>query len=338
MSTRRIVLAAVIALIAFPDAAAAHGPASPVASSYLARVRSVPAQLDAKVVDDDQRLWLRVAPGATVVVLDYQGAPYLRFTPSGISVNRHSAMYYLNHNPVELAPTGLSRSTPALWQRAAGGHEYLWHDGRLHALASVATVPGASFVGTWRIPVVVDGRQQAISGGLWHAADPPIVWFWPIAVVLLCALAAVRVRSQSLDRLLARALGLAALAGIGVAGIGRELYGRPNVGVFQLIVVAVLSLFIAWGLRAVFRQGFFPLLVAAFVALWIGGLLVPTLLQGYVLSAVPAFWSRAAAVACLAAGPSLILLAFRLPMFEELPDTPPDEAPGPRPEARERFA
>jgi hypothetical protein len=335
-----MVTLAVLGTVAMsPSAAAAHGPVSPVASSYLARVRSAPPGVDAKVVDGDQRMWLRVPAADTVAVLDYQGAPYLRFTRSGVSVNRRSAMYYLNHNPAELPPPGLGRSTPPRWQQASTAHEYVWHDGRLHALASVATSPNASFVGTWRIPLVVEGRLTAISGGLWHAKDPSIVWFWPIAVVLLSVLAAVRVRSSSLDRLLGRALGLAALAGIGVGGIGRELYGRPTVGAFQLVVVGALIAFIAWGLRGTARSGFFPLLVTAFVALWIGGLLVPTLLHGYVLTAVPAFWSRLAGVVCLATGPGLIVLAFRLPMFQEGPDPASEEMPSePGPKARQSLA
>jgi hypothetical protein len=314
------------ALIGFPSTAAAHGPVAPIASSYLARVKSAPAGLKATVIDGDQRLWLRVTPGEAIVVLDYQGAPYLRFLASGVSVNRHSAMYYLNQTPSRTPPSNLSRSTPPQWKRVSGTHDYVWHDGRLHALASVATSSGATFIGTWRIPIVADGRPSAISGGLWHGAHPSIVWFWPIAVTLLCVAAAVRVRSPSLDQLLARGLGVAALAGIGVGGIGRELYGRPTVGAFQVVMIAALIAFIAWGLWAVSGRGFFPLLVTAFVALWIGGLLVPALLHGYVLTAVPAFWSRLAGVVCLSCGPSLILLAFRLPMFDESSDSREDEA------------
>jgi hypothetical protein len=340
MAVRRnftIALAVLGTVVAFPSAAAAHGPVSPVASSYLARVRSVPTGLTVKVVDADQQMWMRTE--RTVVVLDYQGAPYLRFTRAGVSVNSHSAMYYLNHNPAELPPSGLSRSTPPDWRQASRSHDYLWHDGRLHALASVATSLRTSFVGTWRIPLVVDGRPTAISGGLWHARDPSLVWFWPIVVVLVCVLAAVRVRKASLDRLLGWTLGLGALAGIGVGGIGRELYGRPTVGAFQLVVVGALIVFMAWALRGTTGGGFFPLLVTAFVALWIGGLLIPTLLHGYVLTAVPAFWSRLACVACLASGPGLILLAFRLPMFQEGPDPTSDRAPSePGPETRQSVA
>jgi hypothetical protein len=100
---RRLAIAALAtlsALAALPAAAGAHGPIAPIASSYLAKPGQVPPGFDAKTVDGDQRMWLRVPSTQTVVVLDYRGAPYLRFSPSGVEVNHNSEMYYLNQTPV----------------------------------------------------------------------------------------------------------------------------------------------------------------------------------------------------------------------------------------------
>ena len=142
-------LVALATVATAPATAQAHGPVAPVASSYLAKIGRVPAGLDAQVVDGDQRMWLRVTSSATVVVLDYRGAPYLRFSNAGVEVNQNSAMYYLNQTPVALTPpTNLGPRTPAHWQRVTAGHDYGWHDGRLHALAAIALTPGTSFVGT----------------------------------------------------------------------------------------------------------------------------------------------------------------------------------------------
>jgi len=102
-------LAGAIALIGLgpgTGVASAHGPVAPVASSYQARVSRAPAGIEARVVDGDQRMWLRVAPQETAVVLDYRGAPYLRFSAAGVAVNRRSAMFYLNQTPVETPPAG----------------------------------------------------------------------------------------------------------------------------------------------------------------------------------------------------------------------------------------
>ena len=96
---------ACLMLAAIPSLAGAHGPVAPIATSYLARIGQLPAGLDAEVVDGDQRLWLRVPPTETIVVLDYRGAPYLRFSPAGVAVNHNSPMYYLNQTPAEVPPS-----------------------------------------------------------------------------------------------------------------------------------------------------------------------------------------------------------------------------------------
>jgi hypothetical protein len=320
---RRGVAAVAFALLGVavaPATAGAHGPVAPAASSYVATISQVPVGLTAKVVDGDQRMWLRVPAGQTVVVLDYRGAPYLRFSTAGVEVNRNSSMYYLNQTPVAVAPPrNLSAGTPPSWHRVSGGHEYGWHDGRLHALATVAVAPGTRFVGNWRIPLVVDGRQSAISGGLWHAQDPSIVWFWPIAVLLLCVLAAWRLHDRELDARVARILATAALVATGVAAAGQELHGHPGVTAFQLVELAAIYAFIAWGLwRVAFRpRGYFHYLLIALAALLQGLLLIPTLIEGFVLIALPAFVARAATVVCVGAGLALFLLVFRLPERHE---------------------
>jgi hypothetical protein len=48
------------------------------------------------------------------------------------------------------------------------------------------------------------------------------------------------------------------------------------------------------------------------VAVWEGLNLLPTLLYGYVLAALPAFLARSATVLCLGAGAGLLVLVFRL--------------------------
>jgi hypothetical protein len=314
---RALVLGLVVVLLAtgaFTGTAVAHGPVAPIAASYEARVAQLPAGADAKVIDGDQRLWLRVSPSVKVVVLDYRGAPYLRFARSGVAVNHNSAMYYLNQTPAEVPPSSLRPTMTPRWSSVSGAHDYSWHDGRLHALATVALATGSSYVGRWTIPVRVDGRGSVVAGGLWHAEDPSIVWFWPIVVVFLSTLALWRVRRSELDALAARVLGFGALLGIVAAAVGRNLHGRPGVSVFQLIVLAAFVAFVAWALRQLLlrQAGYLSYFAIGFVAIYEGGQLVPTLLRGFVLAAVPAFVARTAAVLCLGCGSGLLLLSFRL--------------------------
>jgi len=326
-------LAVFAATAAAPAPASAHGPVAPLASSYLARISTVPTGLDAKVVDADQRMWLHVRSGETVVVLDYSGAPYLRFSTGGVQVNRNSAMYYLNQAPIaQTPPPGLRATTPPAWQHVSGAHGYGWHDGRLHALATVALAPGVAFAGRWRIPLLIGGRPSAITGGLWHSHDPSLVWFWPIVVLLSCVLAARRVRRPQLDTRVARVLAVAALASIAIAAVGRQLHGRPVVSALQLIELALMLGFVAWALRRVLwrRPGYFTYFVVAFAALWEGLELIPALTHGYVLIAAPAFVVRVCATICLGCGAGLLLLVFRLAERRDAAarDEPVDELEG----------
>ncbi len=305
---------ALLVMTGLPAAAQAHGPVAPVASSFLARVGTLPAGLHAKVVDGDQRMWLQVVPRETVLILDYRGGPYLRFSSSGVAVNTNSAMYYLNQTPAEIPPTNLSPRTPPSWERVSGGHDYGWHDGRLHALASVALSPGATYVGQWRIPILIDGRLASLSGGVWHADDPSIVWLWPIVVIFLCVLAGLRVRRPELNALLARMLACAALGAAAVAEASRALHGRPTVSAFQLIELGVILAFVGWAFRRllVWRRGYFLFFSVAFLALYEGSVMLSTLLNGFVLVALPAVVVRVATVLCLGAGAGLLPITFRL--------------------------
>src|SRR5581483_11285543 len=310
-----LVTLALALLAAVPASADAHGPIAPVASSYLARISHVPSGLEANVVDGDLRMWLRVPPRETVVVLDYRGAPYLRFSPSGVWVNQRSSMYYLNQTPIaQTPPANLGPHTPPHWQLVSSGHDYNWHDGRLHALAAVARSPGASYVGAWKLPLLVDGRLSPISGGLWYRPGPSIVWFWPIVVLLLCVVAAWRVKRPEVDRLGSNALALMALGAIAAATLGNQLHGRPGISALDWVELSLLLAFVGWGLVRVLRRraGYFTYFMIALVAILEGAQLVPTLLDGYVLMAVPAFVGRAASVIGLGAGIGLIVMVPRL--------------------------
>jgi len=323
------VVASVLALLALPATAAAHGPVDPPASKYLAKVSHVPAGLDAKVVDGDLRMWLRVAPGPTVVVLDYRGAPYLRFSSSGVEVNEASAMYYLNQVPAQTPPADLGPRTAPTWDRVSSGHAYGWHDGRLGALALTALAPGTRYVGRWTVPLRVNGRATAIEGSLFYAPDPPIVWFWPIVVAVACVLAALRLRRAEVDLRVARVLAVVALVAFGLAGVGQELHGRPSVSVGQLIVLALVLAFTAWGLRRIVlrRHGWFTFFIIAAAAIWEGASLITVLLDGFVLLALPAFIARVAVVTCLAAGVALLAPVFAM---AERPEHRPRSRPGSR--------
>jgi hypothetical protein len=302
----------IFALALIPGPAQAHGPTAPVGINYLAVIDSGPTGLEGKVVDGDQSMWLNVPPAVTLEVLDYQGAPYLRFAASGVYVNTQSEMYYLNQPTQVSEPVHIGPQSQPLWVRASSGHSYSWHDGRLQALATVKLAPGARFAGVWRIPVRVDGQSEALSGGLFYRPPPSLVWFWPIAVLLACVFALRRVGRPVLSRWLTRTLGLAGLLAVSLAGIALELHGRPSVGPFEYALVgAGLAVAVAALMRIALGRARLPLFfVIGTAALGAGFALFPALLNGFVLVALPTFLARADTALCLGCGLSLLVLGL----------------------------
>jgi hypothetical protein len=255
-------------------------------------------------------MWLQVPDDRTVTVLDTTGAPYLRFSPAGVAVNLNSAIYYLSQNPPLAPPRGITVKSPPRWVRVSDGHSYRWVDERLQALAVVARAVGATYIGTWRIPLLIDGRITAIMGGLWYRGPPTLVWFWPIFVLLMCVLAALRLRRPQLNLRVARAVAGLTLLGIAVGALARGFHERPGLSVSALILCAVILLLVAGAVRLL-RTGSGEAFTYALIA--VGGLseagtLIPTLFHGYVLLAVPGFIARTATVVCIAGGVGLIVM------------------------------
>ncbi len=315
-----VLVSAVFVLLGLsPTSAQAHGATDPVASSYLARIASVPAGIRATVVDGDLRMWLDVPSHESVYVLDYQGAPYLHVADGRIWANEKSQMYYFNQSPPVIPPSGLHRSTRPRWVQVGSGTSYEWHDGRLQALAIEAIAPGTSRVGSWRIPLVVNGRHTTVSGTLWYRGAPSIAWFWPIAVLVLCVLAAWRLQDAAIDASMGRLLAVLTLFGITLAAVGRDLHGRPGLSGFGLVELAVILVFAIWALARIARDraSSLVLFLIAVVAAWEGVSLIPTLLHGYVLLAVPPVLGRLAAVICLGGPIALGFAIVRLLRREE---------------------
>jgi hypothetical protein len=301
-------IAAFVLTLLTPVAAQAHGPVDPSGSTYLARITHVPAGLQAKAIDGDLRLWMRAAPSLNVYVTDYRGAPYLHFARDGVWVNQNSSMYFLNQIPPVTPSTELGPATRPDWHRVTTGHTYVWHDGRLHAGATQARLPGSRFAGDWSVPLRIDGAAATIRGRLYYAPPPSPVWFWPVAVLLGCVLAGVRLRRPQLDRRLARISGGIALAGFVVASIGHQLHGRPGVStgnVLALVVELVAAAAAAWWLYAR-DPGWLVLAAIAALTLWQGVSQIAALQDGWVLLALPATLGRVAVAGCLAGGAGLI--------------------------------
>jgi hypothetical protein len=301
----QVVIASALALCAvvFPEAAQAHGRSTVVALDYEARLIAggrIGPGIHARVIDGDRRLELSVDPSRTVVVRGYGGEPFLRFSPDGVEAKLGSPTAIAD----KLVPSdSLATGTTPHWKLVTRKHRLTWHDHRLGPHPGLS--PGVGKVGSWTVPLLVDGRPGAIRGELVRASKPtPIPWLVLLLLALVAATVVARFGSRQLRRrtvYAATAIGAALLVvlspGFAFASgrTGLKLWGDLA---FPLgIALAGAAVFV---LRP--RQRYVACALVsgfAFAAALQG---VTVLWHGFVVSSFPAQLVRAGIVAVLATG------------------------------------
>jgi hypothetical protein len=296
---------AVLALLALAPAASAHGGRGrPAASAYRAHVRAiVPAVpgLEARALDGDLRLRLRVSGDVVATVLGDLGEPMLRIARAGVEVNLRSATAHAER----IAPGGTIALDPRAaprWRRIAGGPAYAWHEHRL------APRPGARV--PFAVPLAVDGRTVAVRGERVRGPRPPLVETAGVAAVLLLAgLADGLLRRGRLARALALGAFAAMLAGLAGAILADPASTATTVavpaGALAALVVVALGLALVpprYVLLAAAATGGSALLLAAGQA--------ATLVRAYPVSALTDGLARTATAAAIGAGLGAIAAAL----------------------------
>ncbi len=171
--------------------------------------------------------------------------------------------------------------------------------------AGVAVLPQLAF------PLA---RGTAIRGGLWQSAPASLLWFWPLLLVAACIPALLKLHEARIETQVGAALASLALVAATVARVGRELYGRPTVSSWQLVLVGVTCL-VAVALAALYSRRSWRVVggILIGIAAAAQGLeLVSTLRDGWVLTAFPAWLERTTTALSLAAGVALIIVSLSL--------------------------
>jgi hypothetical protein len=173
----RTIAALAALLLAVAEAALANGGGRPGYTATVTSVTPAIAGVTLNVLDRDDRLELVNGTESEIVVLGYDGEPYLRFTPEGVFRNTHSPATYLNEDryaQVQLPATADPEAEPA-WERLAARNRYDWHDHRIHWMSpidppQVRSAPDSRHhVFDWEVPGTVDGRPFTIAGSLDYA-------------------------------------------------------------------------------------------------------------------------------------------------------------------------
>jgi hypothetical protein len=202
----RLAAVTAAALLAAP-AASAHGPAGGGAGyvSTVAGMQPNVLGVNVSVLGGDDRLRLANYSGKTIVVLGYDGEPFLRFAESGVYENLRSPATYLSRvrDPRQAkVPSSADGQAPARWRRVApGGASFVWHDHRIHwtGLEPPRVVRGEPDaihrIFRWRIPARADGEPFVVAGFLGYAPDDAAAAdgeeetsAWLLAAVLVASL------------------------------------------------------------------------------------------------------------------------------------------------------
>jgi hypothetical protein len=146
-----------------------------------------------RLVDGMTRLELR-APGHRVVVLGYEGEPYLRVDGRGVYENVRSPATYLNTSiKGAVPPPSADAKAKPTWKRLGDGPTVRWHDHALHVPPGMKL--GLTTQSTWKRPITVDGRTVQIVGRITrHPGRSRLPWLGIAAVVALGTIVAARRR------------------------------------------------------------------------------------------------------------------------------------------------
>jgi hypothetical protein len=306
----RIVAPALLAALALPGQAAAHGRGPVVALDYRLTLSPATRSLSGvrvRVLDGDRDFQVRANPGVDVLVRGELREPFLRIDSSGVWVNAAS--------PTATADLLVSAKQHG-WVHVSGSHTAVWHDHRLAPPRAARPGPAGRFT----VALDLNGRPAEISGTFFRV-DRPAAWPWLLVGLAFAGavLAATRRRATRT----ALTLGLGVLAGLAALLEVTTFAVRdaPTGGVAWLQLIAGVVVAAVLGgllLRLRGRARVHAAGVVGAVAAAVSLSSLPIFWHGVVISALPAELARGVCALAIAAGIAAAALSF-LPDFDEPP-------------------
>jgi hypothetical protein len=328
VATTLILAGSVVLATAAP--AAAHSVSGVTSTNYRTRllaVRPVMPGVTIKVIEAGSRLELTNRTSSEVVVLGYQGEPYLRVGPDGVFENQKSPATYLNVSR-KGAPEPPPDADPAAapeWRKTSAGQVARWHDHRAHFMGdrnppAVRRDPGREHVviPNWEVFLRHGDTEIVARGDLtWVPGPSPVPW---VLLALGLAAAAVLV---SLTRWWAWGVAFFVVVLVAVdvghsIGIALETAGSVGSQIARVFLVGFYSV-LAWtaGIVAVVAlarrraEGLFAAAFTALVVLLFGGLAdISNLSRSQLPFAWDADLARAAVAASLGLGAGITLASI----------------------------
>jgi hypothetical protein len=201
-----VVTGAIVAIGITAQPAAAHDVPGIKPSNFETSVRGTTPRvsgLRVRPIDLGNELELRNDTGADVVVLGYQGEPYLRVGPRGVFENRRSPATYLNRTRAGTThvPSAADPAAAPEWNLIGPGPVVRWHDHRAHWTGTedppeVTRAPGQRHViDHWSLQLRRGTQDISVTGTLlWVPGPSPWGWVTGALVVALSVVALSRTR------------------------------------------------------------------------------------------------------------------------------------------------
>lgn len=340
--------AAVAMLLVGVDAgpAAAHGAGGIEPTNFetqILRVRPHVAGVRVRPVDLGDRLELTNESARDVIVLGYEGEPYLRVGPGGTFENTRSPALYLNRERRSFGsvPVFADAEAEPVWRRIGDDPTVRWHDHRAHWMG--ADDPPAvrrdrdatQLVQRFSIDLRHAGQTIAVEGAVrWIPGPSP--WPWVAATVVFGVIVLVGTRSRRwvlalggalAVLIVAQAVHIAGLWGGNTESVGSRLGASAySIGGSALAIGALVLLARRGGHTAVPLA----LLAGLFLAL-AGGLAdVTAFARSQLPTTLPGWLDRLAVAATLGVGAGLVagaaLRLRRTPEPRATVDAPPAAA------------
>ena len=306
--------------------ASAHGVGGIQPTNYRTTVAPItPAVrgLELRSVDLGNRLELENTTGRDVIVVGYEGEPYLRVGPRGTFENTHSPAVYLNksaNTTPRTLPKTADPAAPPEWRKVSSSTTARWHDHRAHWMGTsdpgiVARDRGSPhLIQRFTIHLRLADRKLSARGAvLWEPGPSP--WPWVGFAVLLIVLGVVVARTRRWDRWAAAMLAVLMVAeALHVVGV----WGATTQSQWSDLAQSAYSLggivLGAIALERLARRGGYaaaPLLLCAGLFLGIAGGLadVTTLSHSQLPTTLPDWLTRLAVATVLGLGAAVATIA-----------------------------
>jgi hypothetical protein len=338
----------VVVLVTTASPASAHTLSGVTATNYRSEVLGMaPADPDLsfRLLDLGRRVELTNRGDTDVVVLGYEGEPYLRVGPRGAFENRRAPTLYRNrvttNGATATVPPKADGTAPPEWHKISGAHSVRWRDHRTRWEGAdppaVKSAPGrAHAVGApWIVTVLRGSAPISITGRLTYE-PPPTLFPWAAAAVVLLALTAAAGATKRWGPLLSVALAvLIAVDVVQSFASGAVSGDRIPVLVIKVLLGGIFST-VAWVVGGLsigpLQRGREGALVGAgvaglFIALFSGLSDLGTLASSQVPSTLPAWAARAGVAIALGVGLGLVAAVFVVirtnPDVSLVPPAPP---------------